>query len=194
MRLPALLPIVALVLVGCHDDQKAPWPSACAPSCAAGEVCWAGGCLPGAACAAPFTACAYDDDSLGCTDLRDDPFNCGGCGLRCLAGSCLNGICRSGDKPCAEAGLSECTDADGNRYCAYLPGDDLDCGACGNACDFGAGERCAAGACQPAGTTCESLALTACPLGCSDLVTDPYNCGQCGNVCLFGCDGLGACR
>jgi hypothetical protein len=193
-RAPAFFVTLVVVIGGCGGGKKVPWVDACSPACPSGEVCWAGSCLPAAACAAPFTACPYSDDALGCTDLRADPFNCGGCGLRCLGGVCLESVCRDESKSCASVGLAECVDAAGQAYCAFVDNDPLDCGACGTACDVAAGEQCAAGACQPAGTTCESLGRTPCPSGCADLPTDPYNCGQCGNVCLFGCDGLGACR
>jgi hypothetical protein len=190
----AILAALVLLCGGCGDGHKRPYVDACSPACAAGEVCWAGICQPEAVCGAPFKACPYDDDALGCTDLRRDPYNCGGCGLQCFAGVCLEGVCRDSRNDCASAGFAECPDVDGNPYCAVLDNDPFHCGACGTVCDAAAGERCAAGACQPAGTTCESLDRAACPSGCADLLADPYNCGQCGNVCLFGCDGTGACR
>jgi hypothetical protein len=195
MRLIApILAAVAVAGAGCHDKAAVPWVDPCSPACVAGEVCWAGACVPEAACAAPYAVCAFADQASGCTDLRDDPHNCGGCGLQCLRGVCQNGVCRAASVSCAAAGLSDCVDVRGSPYCAYLGGDLLDCGACGNACDLGAGELCAAGVCQPAGTACEALSLEPCPTGCVDLTSDPFNCGRCGNVCLFGCDGRGGCR
>ncbi|MBI5481471.1 MAG: hypothetical protein HY906_21615 [Deltaproteobacteria bacterium] len=189
-------PVVAAVvaMAGCGHGKPVDWVDPCNGACVAGEVCWAGTCVPESACVTPYVACAYSDEALGCTDVRDDPFNCGGCGLQCLGGVCLEGVCRAGSNSCAGAGLSECVDAGGHAYCAFLDSDQLDCGACGNACDVGAGDVGAAGACQPASTICDELGLTSCPTGCSDLVSDPYNCGECGNVCMFGCNGLGACR
>jgi hypothetical protein len=193
-RLAPILAAAAVAAVGCHDKAAVPWLDPCSPACVAGEACWAGACVPEAACVAPYAVCDFADQTAGCTDLRDDPYNCGGCGLQCLHGVCQGGVCRGAGHSCAEAGLAECVDAGGDSYCAYLGGDLLDCGACGTACDVAAGETCAAGVCQPAGTTCESLGLEACPLGCVDLLSDPFNCGQCGNACMFGCDGLGGCR
>ena len=190
----ALIALLTLVLGGCGGGKKVPWVDACSPACQSGEVCWAGSCQPEAACATPFSACPYSDGAPGCTDLREDPFNCGGCGLQCMDGSCLDGVCRNENDTCASAGLSGCVAPDGRAYCAFLDDDPLDCGACGYACDVAAGELCAKGTCQPAGFDCTQEDLAVCASGCSDLLTDPYNCGQCGNVCMFGCDGLGACR
>jgi len=189
-----LLAAAAAWIGGCGDHPVPPWVDPCGAACVAGEVCLAGSCQPDSACTAPFTVCTYSNDAMGCTDLRDDPYNCGSCGLRCLDGACLGGVCRSASNSCASAGLSDCQDAGGNAYCAYLGGDALDCGACGNACSLAAGEHCAAGTCQAAGTVCSDLGLAECPSGCADLPNDPYNCGQCGNVCMFGCDGSGSCR
>jgi hypothetical protein len=190
----ALLAVLTLALGGCKGHKKVPWVDECSPACAAGEVCWAGTCQPEAACAEPLHACPFTDGAMGCTDPRTDPYNCGGCGLQCMGGSCLDGVCRGSGNTCAGAGLSECVDADGHTHCAFLENDPLDCGACGTACDVAAGEVCAKSACQAAGSTCEQLELATCPSGCADLLTDPYNCGECGNVCMFGCDGLGTCR
>jgi hypothetical protein len=189
-----LLAVVVSGMGACHGGDAVAWLDPCDGACAAGEVCWAGTCQPDSACSAPHAACAYSDGAMGCTDLRDDPFNCGGCGLRCVGGVCQEGVCRAASNTCAGAGLADCVDAFGHSYCAYLDGEPLDCGACGNACDVAAGEFCAAGACRAAGTTCDELGLASCPTQCADLQNDPYNCGTCGNVCMFGCDGLGACR
>ena len=188
-----LLAAAVVAAGGCSDGKPAPWVDPCGGACQAGEVCWAGTCQPDAACAAPFKACPYSDDALGCTDPRKDPYNCGGCGVQCLGGRCLNGVCRSDSNTCAGAGLTECASADGYTYCAYVDNDPFDCGACGNVCDVTAGELCAAGTCRTV-TDCQSLDLEPCASGCSNLATDPYNCGHCGNVCMFGCDGVGACR
>jgi hypothetical protein len=195
MRHFAGLVLVAAIVApgGCSDGTLVPWVDPCGASCQAEEVCWVGACVPVAACAAPHTSCPFDDDAPGCTDPRKDPFNCGGCGLRCLDGVCLNGVCRDASNTCASAGLTECQDAAGRTYCAYVGNDAMDCGACGTVCDAAGGQICAAGICR-AVTACQEVGLTACASGCSDLLVDPYNCGRCGNVCMYGCDGSGACR
>jgi hypothetical protein len=190
---PIMLVAAAALTGGCGGGASVPWVDPCGGACAAGEVCWAGACQTDTACAAPYKACPFSDEALGCTDLREDPYNCGGCGVQCLGGVCLNGVCRSDSNTCASAGLTDCMDAEGHTYCPCVDNDPFDCGACGVVCDVAGGESCAAGTCR-AVTDCQSLDLAPCASGCSDLVTDPYNCGECGNVCMFGCDGLGACR
>ncbi len=61
--------------------------------------------------------------------------------------------------------------------CVDLQEDELNCGACSNACD--AGSVCSLGACA---TTCET-GLTACGASCKDLQHDNVNCGTCGTTC-----------
>lgn len=76
--------------------------------------------------------------------------------------------------------------------CVNLASDNLNCGACGTACD--SSSVCSDGACK-------SLAATGCPAGqmmcgnaCKDTQVDVDNCGTCGNACTAGgvCD-AGAC-
>ncbi len=82
---------------------------------------------------------------------------CGSSTSRCLAGSTSCG-----------------------STCVNLQEDQLNCGACGNAC--GAGLVCSAGACA---ATCQA-GLNVCGDTCRDLQTDLANCGACGNACGAG--------
>ncbi|MCY1031848.1 hypothetical protein OV207_10310 [Corallococcus sp. BB11-1] len=102
-----------------------------------------------------------------CADLQGDPFNCGGCGVRCGEGeTCQAGACecRTGAPACGEA-------------CLDLSSDARNCGACGNACP--ADQVCSAGACAEA---CPP-GSERCNGGCAVLASDPLNCGACGTVC-----------
>jgi hypothetical protein len=83
---------------------------------------------------------------------------------------CLSGSTRCGD------------------VCVVLSEDNLNCGACGNAC--GAGHACLEGACA---LTCQP-SLTSCSGACRDLLNDRESCGACGVACTDGevCSG-GAC-
>jgi hypothetical protein len=70
----------------------------CDTACADGEICEAGVCE--ATCAAPLTDCPVDTDGDTtpdgeiCTDLSNDPANCGTCGTACAGGeACVAGSC-----------------------------------------------------------------------------------------------------
>jgi hypothetical protein len=95
-----------------------------------------------------------------------DP-DCGGCSPACVAPtSCINGTCA-----CPAVGRVLC-----NGTCIWTTSDDMNCGACGNAC--------------MGGTTC-------CASKCVDTKSDKANCGGCGQVCVSttstSCSG-GACK
>jgi hypothetical protein len=151
------------------------------------------------ACLAACKACGNDPRFLcgscsggyACTDLANDPYNCGACGSACdQAGSYEYGVCVSGecDYFCIE-GADRC---DGT--CTLLGGDPFNCGACGNVCPETA-PYCNQGECAacPPGTAL-------CGGQCVDLLTDPSNCGGCGihcadsEACISGfCESGGAC-
>jgi hypothetical protein len=134
------------------------------------------------ACLAACKACGNDPRFLcgscsggyACTDLANDPYNCGACGSACdQAGSYEYEVCVSGecDYFCIE-GADRC---DGT--CTFLGWDPNHCGACGNICPESA-PYCNQGECSgcPPGTAL-------CGGQCVNLLSDPNNCGACGNVC-----------
>jgi len=128
----------------------------------------------------PYSYCLYSDGNYWCTDLDNDPYNCGACGATCNTGDyCVFGQCRTGYS-CASVGLSDC-----GTYCADLEDDPFNCGACDAWCAHG--EFCAEGQCW-ADYSCEAHGLAECGYGCVDLNTDPYNCGSCGTECVLGCE------
>ena len=71
--------------------------------------------------------------------------------------------------------------------CVDLDSDNLNCGACGTACD--PGMVCSVGTCA---ATCEA-GLTDCSSSCRNVLTDPDNCGACRNVCPLGTCREGTC-
>ncbi|MCA9610442.1 MAG: hypothetical protein KC619_32825, partial [Myxococcales bacterium] len=80
-----------------------------------------------------------------------------------------------GDMPPGGCRTGE-TDCDGT--CVNTDSDARNCGGCGMAC--GAGEVCAAGACDAAGC---SGGTTECDRACVDTDTDERHCGGCGMAC-----------
>ncbi len=78
-------------------------------------VCAAGQC--GINCGGNLTQCGQ-----ACFDEKNDPQNCGGCGVSCDGGSCCTG------------------------QCADTTSDNANCGSCGHACDGGA--VCVSNACS----------------------------------------------
>jgi hypothetical protein len=114
-------------------------------------------------CNAPNTTCG-----TACTNLADDPTNCGKCGNACSSGSaCVSGTCTSMQTLCQPDG--------GAPYYANLATDNANCGACGAAC-AGPASVCTSGHCCGAGNQY-------CGGACSDPQTDNANCGMCGNAC-----------
>ena len=85
-----------------------------------------------------------------CVDTGFDPFNCGACGVRCMApaphtrAQCFGGRC---ERPC-EADYDDCNGnlADGCE--TFLRGTDrTHCGSCRGTCN--SAERCVTGVCRP---------------------------------------------
>jgi hypothetical protein len=91
-------------------------------------------------------------DDSGCgtnVNFMNDPVNCGGCGIRCCIGACLQGACF-----CDGVGVTCCaTDRRGPDGCYFqnvptdLVTDACHCGGCDMVC--------------PAGTTCSNATCVA---------------------------------
>lgn len=146
---------------------------ACAPNsqCVAGQ-CVTGGCDGAAACETGTVCCDHVLSRLpgcaGCTDLRSDPFNCGGCGIECSIGKeCVDGSC-----DCVSPWRVNCNDE-----CVDLSSDRSNCGECGSQCD--ADEVCVDRRCFD----CTLAGETVCDDGCARLDWDPQHCGDCDHAC-----------
>ena len=132
---------------------------ACRGSGPGSTVCERLGCTVGA------TECLG-----GCSDLSNDPRNCGSCGVDCGPSPCVAGMCDCGTRSfCFGAG------------CVDTTTDPRNCGACGNDCGGG---PCVGGFCQlacgPGTADCDGDPFNGCEAG---LQTDSDNCGQCGRRC-----------
>jgi hypothetical protein len=105
-----------------------------------------------------------------CSNLENDQFNCGACGIRCASGqSCTGGRCSTACPPEMVPCSGLCVDV------RYNPDH---CGGCNVGCADGF--ECSNGVC-----------ISRCPAGqcggiCVDLGYDPNNCGACGFVCSPG--------
>jgi hypothetical protein len=179
----------------------------CVPACQVDQVLGAG-CLcrckttgkpPGSGgCPCPAGQVKCDGQ---CTDLADDPANCGACGAECLPGPNVQTVgCKQGDcaiKACLP-GFADC-DGDPANGCETPLGTDTDCAACGDACDAAADEVCQNGlcveVCTASGETCHSHGdccsswcdVTCTPLPCAD-VGEPCATDRdcCQRLCKFG--------
>ncbi len=120
----------------------------------------------------PMQPCACPSNEVvcrtGCTDLTQDPSNCGGCAQACASGAaCVSGTCVCGPS------TTRCP-----AGCAAISTDAMNCGGCGHRCAIG--QNCVSGACVCA--TGETL----CGGVCVDLATASDHCGSCSNRCLSG--------
>lgn len=166
------------------------------------------------------SACGNLDVCNGaCTDLKNDPANCGACGTACPAGQfCSQSACTTTCGGGTEACGAKCVDTNV---------DPANCGGCGNACAQGevcslgvCGIQCAGGStkcgtqcvdtqnnkqfCGSCDTACmqsevcvAGACLGTCPDGsincnnsCVNILTDKNNCGTCGNACAANQDCL----
>jgi hypothetical protein len=169
-------------------------PGACPP----GTVCSNTSCVP-LSCPAGGTGqtCAFGTGygQLGysvvtgkccggaCSDLNQDPQNCGMCGTTCTTGP---GICEgssifTGQSQCLPTPTSDCFNCPANTFCSH--------GFCQPATCMGfSGGNCVANS---------GAVGTCCPSGfssmCMDITSDPNNCGGCGISCGGGTCTNGVC-
>lgn len=127
---------------------------ACGVKCSPGQVCRDQGNGPECsdACGAlGLGECPYPlagRDATACIDFRNDPKNCGACGIVCPAGvnqvaTCEKGVC---GRVC-EPGFADCNGDPIDGCEVDLGSHPANCGACGNACDFAEGQPCVNGQC-----------------------------------------------
>lgn len=124
-----------------------------------------------------------DRCSSGCTDLRDDPMNCGTCDRVCTTSMPFAA-------PTCVAGVCGVTCAPGYHDCSGTCVSATDPATCGTRCTpcpvpMGGMATCTGGAC---GITCDP-GLTACSGECVDIMTSRPHCGGCGRVCMGACVG-----
>ncbi len=123
-------------------------------------------------CPSSNTCCAGS-----CTDIQEDPQNCGSCGNVCLPGTfCAAGACQA---PCPST-FSVC-----NGVCTDTTLDPFNCGSCGKVCPpvpLGNGfSICVNGQCQ---VTCSAGFATCRGIPCdTNILFSNSNCGACGTTC-----------
>jgi hypothetical protein len=141
----------------------------CLQSCGPLTVCARGACVDSSCGGFPY--CAAQDGAVGfccggpsnnggtlapvwCSDLANDPQNCGGCGFVCPSGqSCSHGVC-SGTPPVCVGRIGGFCDLDGGGGylccsgvgCTNVESDSANCGSCGTICP--AGTNCQGGSCS----------------------------------------------
>jgi len=151
-------------------------------------------CGDGSACG-EGTQCCGDGESASCLDVREDPNNCGGCGIVCQAGPNAVATCRDGQcvkSATCTAPYGACDPARPDDCVVNTDTSSEHCGVCGNTCSpsqatgcvdgtcaCGEGPSCMGGetCCGTAGASCVDLTVGS-PNGHS--VT---NCGECGRSC-----------
>ena len=127
-----------------HDPHNC---GACGIQCAPEQECRDEGNGPQClyTCAkSGLTQCAYS-----CEDLLSDRFNCGACDNFCPppraneVASCKKGLCAT---ECLQ-GFADCNGDPSDGCEVDLKTHPANCGACGNQCNFGAGQPCIEGKC-----------------------------------------------
>ena len=129
---------------------------ACGHTCDPGQECrmdWTG--VPQCLCPAGQTFCTFfgcegSGCAGACTDLSNDPSNCGTCWHSCVAditptsmGVCTYGSC---SRRCAQ-GLADCNGNAEDDCETNIDSDPRNCGGCGIVCDAVAGQACVRGRC-----------------------------------------------
>jgi len=167
------------------------------PPCPSGEVCCGGvdgeglcigDCCPtkdrcckdGGCCASPSVCCPTAGGSTSCTDLTNDPGNCGACGKTCASGVCLNKSCLV-----CQPGLTACP----NGVCVDLNNDMQNCGSCGHACPTGS-TSCQGGICYPTPRVCGACTANCdvmCPCDGTGAIVKCYPNPQTNSECSTQC-------
>jgi len=153
----------------------------------AAETCQGGNCTLGE-CEAGWANCNADD-SDGCeSEVAFDVNNCGACGNACNLPHvsdpyCYLGVCQINT---CDSGWQDCDGVTANGCEADLQNDTINCGNCGQACQYDnatpvcSGGNCQMGACQNGYQDCNSDSADGCE---ADLWGDPQNCGDCTTTC-----------
>ncbi len=150
----------------------------CDASCASGDSCDGGACIPG--CTSAQKLCT--DGGLFCANVQSDNGNCGDCNAQCTGGwTCQAGRCL----PNCTGGQTLC-DIDGSAdggppFCTDTNTDNSNCGSCDNPCT--SSQYCDAGGCvnNPSSATCKTVnGLLWC-----------YHPGTCGEACNTVCSYFG---
>lgn len=153
---------------------------ACNNSCPSGGPYTTRTCVNGV-CGLECWSGRVDCDGIsenGCeTQVTNNPFNCGTCGVICAADE----ICSAGACQACPVGLGVCSNA-----CVNLSTSNSHCGACGVSCGNSVPNGngvCSDGACALSCSTqyldCDLNALN----GCESSKTSHTSCGACGVVC-----------
>lgn len=148
---------------------------ACGNVCLQGEQCTNGICL----CNGPNNSpqqCREGQlccEGRGCTDVLNDPFNCGACGNQCGAGEfCAEGACTCGSVS-GTSGANAC--GDGEACCGSspqcVPRDDALCECGDGSCSIG--QAC----CTVTDNNGDDRDA------CFSTDRDIEHCGSCGNIC-----------
>ncbi|MCW5837000.1 MAG: hypothetical protein KIS78_31690 [Labilithrix sp.] len=141
----------------------------------------------GTECPEPYASCSKTPSFLCGTNLKNDPANCGACGVSCqgfeglnLGSRCVEGACafeclvRTG--PMGESyEFRDCNGLLDDGCEVNVSADPANCGACGNAC--AKGERCINGKCG-----CTSGKID-CHGRCVDPRFDDSHCSRCDSPC-----------
>ncbi len=138
----------------------------CLQTCGPLTVCARGSCVDSSCSSSTY--CAARDGAVGvcclappygvaaeaqCSDLANDPLNCGGCGFACPAGqTCTQGACSGTPADCVHRIGGYCNPDGGEGYlccpgvgCTNVETDNANCGTCGVICS--AGTSCQSGSC-----------------------------------------------